>query len=443
MVLPQITYTPGRTVYGVLVSATTGLAWNGTAMAANTLAAEVAGATYLANATGTRFYTFTFPPALPPDLYNLAYFDQAGQNPSPGTDAEIGSEPQPVYWPGTPAGPASPVLPTVNLTFSLGQYNATAGAILPANPAVGPDGTLATAVAVAAPGVVRADTGSNVVSANLSGGLVAIGTYLRPAGTGQFWLPLSPLQAGLTYNLTVAYTSAGSTVSETATVQVATADGAPTTAVGRIITQQSLLTFLTRSSLSALAKGDGPSGTIDVPLLQQAINTAEGRTYGGLLQLRARLGSNPVTPFFAFPLTVGGVPLIQATTSVAFQVLQQVAFRFAVRALNAPRSLQSVAALASSEDPADVSRGMSMVAAAFDKAATAELRKIVRWAQGYVDDATYVDLDLSPGARIGSPYQEVTVHLPAAGRHLVGSGLGASCGGRLWDWRDDFGWGWW
>ncbi len=214
----------------------------------------------------------------------------------------------------------------------------------------------------------------------------------------------------------------------------------PTYAAGQIVTQDSLLTFLSQGSLDVLAQGDGPANAFDVPTLQQSIQYAEAKVFGVLGQLRARSGSGPVTTFVAFPLTVAGVPLLQATSSIALYVLQAATHRYTVRKLNEARSLQSVAALAGSDDPAESSRGFSMVAGVFDKAATAELTKIVRWCNGYTQDATYVDLDLSPGARIGAPYQEVTAPVVAgAGR----SPYGCQVGGRLWDWRDGLGWGWW
>ena len=415
-----------------------GQLWNGTAFVAVAPSAWPACTVPLVEQTGvvngiavgTGLYYGNFPAAIPAGSYNVVYRQQAGSSPV-STDAGIGAPDVPIAWAGAVATPTPTPTPTVQLNPTLRANG------VPFDADVGPDGTQATAVRFA--GAVTRTDASGVLQPAVNPATSGP-YYLSHVGTGQYAYNLSGGVAGGTYQYQLAFNQSGTAI--VAPVQTVTFGGAaPTYASGSIVTQASLLTFLSQSSLGELAKGNGPSGTIDVPTLQQAIQYAEAKVFGVLGQLRARSGSGPVTTFIKFPLTVGGVPLLQATNSIALYILQAAAHRYTVRKLNEARSFQSVSDLTNSDDPAEASRGFAAVASVMDKAATAELKRIIRWATGYSEDATYVDLDLSPGAIVGAPYQGIQA--PAfAGPTREPSGRRIE---RDWEFREGvgLGWGWW
>jgi hypothetical protein len=295
-------------------------------------------------------------------------------------------------------------------------------------------------------GLTRTDTGAlvaSVASAQVGGVATPIAPVFNASSAAYVYTyGVTDPAAGLVYSGWL-YRSVGGIGSwrEFSKAGTPATGSSPTFAAGQIITQDDLATFLGAKSLGIMSQQDGAATTIDVPTVQQAIYAAEGRILAALGQLRARSGSSAVTTFFKVPLTVNGVPVIQATNSVALPVLQAVAVRYAARWLNSRRSIASAADYASGADPADTSRGLAMVASTWDKAATAEMKRIVRWATGYTEDATYVDLDLSPGAIIGAPYQGIQAPR-FAGATVEPSGHRV---GLEWGYREGvgLGWGWW
>lgn len=164
-------------------------------------------------------------------------------------------------------------------------------------------------------------------------------------------------------------------------------------ASGLIIDQTSLSTFLFGTNLAILANQDATATVPDSTKVQQVINGAEGRVFSIMSQLQCTSGT-----FWKMPPTVNGVPLKSSSSFIALPLLQATAHQYAGFLVNKWRALLGL--------PEDVGPAINQLARAWEKDADANMRGIIRWAQGYTD-GLYIELDLNVGAVVGAPYRAV------------------------------------
>lgn len=177
----------------------------------------------------------------------------------------------------------------------------------------------------------------------------------------------------------------------------------PGDASGLIIDQTSLSNWMGGLNLAILSQQDIAATTIDSTVTQLAINGAEARCYGILGQLQCcNLAVTPpaIATFFKIPLTVGGVPIKSSASITALPIMQTAAHQYAGFLLNKWRQLLSMT------DDDSGGPVIYRTAKGWEKDADANMRMIIRWAQGFTDGC-YVDLDLNLGANLGAPYRSV------------------------------------
>jgi hypothetical protein len=165
---------------------------------------------------------------------------------------------------------------------------------------------------------------------------------------------------------------------------------------GIIINQASLTQFLGGLNLAILTNQNNASTAINNQACQIAITAAEARIMSRLGQLRCSGGT-----FFKMPLSVGGIAPINAPSSISYSVLQLSAHEYAGFILNKWRD---VMASLNTDDQGPTAFRM---ARGWEKDADEEVKKIIRWAQGFTD-GSYVDLDLNTGAVVGQIFQVVS-----------------------------------